>query len=346
SKSFGIRPVPLKDGLKPLVKAAVKEARRAANNPQPIAFTPPVATFKAEAGWQAREEDLLEGPVLSVELDETPRAALAKLEALLGPATLVVRSGGQWTNPTTGEVEDKLHAYWRLKEPARGEDLHKLKELRRLATTLVGADRSNIPINHPIRWPGSWHRKSSPRLCEIVSSTEQLDNEIDLDVALAALEDITSQSREKFGFNDGEDFEGPPPESLWGDPYPKTAEPELIAAALAVIPNSKRLYALRGEKIDGSEDDPLDWDGWNTIGMAAWSATNGSEEGKAAFHAFSKKSPKYNAQITDERWAAYSKSPPERLSAGTIFYLANQASPEWREGDEARESERQGAEQP
>src|SRR5262249_31617828 len=165
SKSFGIRPVPLKDGLKPLVKAAVKEARRAANNPQPIAFTPPVATFKAEAGWPAREEDLPEGPVLSVELDETPRAALAKPEALLGPATLVVRSGGQWTNPTTGEVEDKLHAYWRLKEPARDEDLHKLKELRRLAANLVGADRSNIPINHPIRWPGSWHRKSTPRLC-------------------------------------------------------------------------------------------------------------------------------------------------------------------------------------
>src|SRR5262249_21903083 len=79
--------------------------------------------FKAEAGWHAREEDLLEGPVFSVELDENPRLALAKLEQLLGPPTLVVRSGGTWTNPETNAVEDKLHAYWRLKEPARDEDL-------------------------------------------------------------------------------------------------------------------------------------------------------------------------------------------------------------------------------
>ena len=59
--------------------------------------------------------------------------------------------------------------------------------------------------------------------------------------------------------NGGEDL---PDEDLWGDPYPKTAEPERIAAALAVIPNSKRLYVLRGEKIEGSQDDPLDWHGW------------------------------------------------------------------------------------
>ena len=71
SKSFGIKPIPLKDGLKPLIKAAVKEARRAANAFVPVAFTPPVATFKASAGWHAREEDLLEGPVLSVELMRT-----------------------------------------------------------------------------------------------------------------------------------------------------------------------------------------------------------------------------------------------------------------------------------
>src|SRR5262249_2501436 len=150
--------ISLKDGLKPLIEAAVNEARLAANASTPIVFSPPVATFKVSADprdkWRARQEDLLEGPAFSIELDENPRTALAKLEHLLGPATLVVRSGGIWTNPTTGEVEDKLHAYWRLKEPARGEEhLAKLKEARRLAHMLVGGDPSNVPINHPIRWP-------------------------------------------------------------------------------------------------------------------------------------------------------------------------------------------------
>src|SRR5262249_45954155 len=253
SKSFGIRPVPLKDGLKPLVKAAVKEARRAANNPQPIAFTPPVATFKAEAGWQAREEDLLEGPVLSVELDETPRAALAKLEALLGPATLVVRSGGQWTNPTTGEVEDKLHAYWRLKEPARDEDLHQRKEPRGLAANLGGADRPNIPINHPIRWPGSWHRKSTPRLCEIVSSTEQLDNELDLDVALAALEAVSDLPPQLLG-NNGK----LPPPPIDGEIQVSPEFADLPRESLAEgLPDKKWFDLLSPEQKDAALDHGL-----------------------------------------------------------------------------------------
>jgi hypothetical protein len=65
------------------------------------------------------------------------------------------------------------------------EELAKLKRLRRLAMRLVGGDASNVPIVHPIRWPGSWHRKREPRLCEIEAL--ELDREIDLDAALAAL---------------------------------------------------------------------------------------------------------------------------------------------------------------
>jgi hypothetical protein len=355
-KAFHIEPVLLKHGLKNLVKKAVIEARNAAKVSTPVGFTPPVCTLKAEAGWQARQEDLLEGPTFAAELDENPRAALAKLESILGPATLVVRSGGQWLNPETGELEDKLHAYWRLKKPARGDvELTKLKELRRLATTLVGADPSNIPIVHPIRWPGSWHRKGAPRLCEIVT-TEHLDNEIDLDDALAKLKAVTPQSHEELSFtqesdssNGGEefkvasDFAGMPVEDLSeGIGGPPTAEPARIAAALVVIPNSKRLLVLRGIKIDGSEDDPLHWKYWNSMGMAIWRGTKGAPEGFAAFDAWSKKSPKYNAQTTAERWAAYAKYPPTKTGAATIFYLADQASPGWREEYEAHENNDEG----
>jgi hypothetical protein len=188
---FRITPISLKGGLPFLIEAAEDDARRAANDPKPVVFSPPVATFAPRG--RAREQDILEAPALSVELDQHPRDALAKLEHLLGSATLVVRSGGEWTDPITGEIEDKLHAHWRLKEPARGKDIVKLKRARQLATAFVGGDPTNVPACHPIRWPGSWHRKRAPRLCEIVS-TDHLDNEIDLDFALAALEDVAPSS--------------------------------------------------------------------------------------------------------------------------------------------------------
>jgi hypothetical protein len=187
-----ITDIPLKGGLRFLMAAAEDDARRAANHPQPMVFCPPVATFLPTG--HAGEADLLEGVALSVELDQKPRAALATLERLLGFATLVVRSGGEWTNPTTGEIEDKLHGHWRLKEPATGNpNLTKLKRAREIATKLVDGDPSSIPICHPMRWPGSWHRKATPRLCEILS-TDHLDNEIDLDVALETLEAVAPQA--------------------------------------------------------------------------------------------------------------------------------------------------------
>jgi hypothetical protein len=194
SKPFRITNIALKGGLPFLMEAAEDDARRAANHPKPVVFCPPVATFRRDANGRAREQDLLEAPAFSVELDRHPRAALEGLERLLGAATLVVRSGGTWTDPTTGEVEDKLHAHWRMKEPARGADIAKLKQLRKLATTLIGGDPTNVPACHPIRWPGSWHRKAEPRLCEIIN-TDHLDNEIDLDLALAALESVIPQSK-------------------------------------------------------------------------------------------------------------------------------------------------------
>ena len=101
--------------------------------------------------------------------------------------TAVVASGGEWINPETGEIEPKVHLHWRLKNrhpPKRSMSC--FSELRELATDLVGGDGTNISIVHPIRWPGSWHRKSTPRLAEIVAFS---DNEIDLAEALERLRD-------------------------------------------------------------------------------------------------------------------------------------------------------------
>jgi hypothetical protein len=95
------------------------------------------------------------------------------------------------------------------------------------------------------------------------------------------------------------------------------ASSDLIAAALAAIPND------------------ADWERWYTIGMAVWRATGGSGAGFAAWDEWSKKSPKYNARTTAQKWAAFFKSPPTRIGAGTIFHLADQASSGWRQEYEA-----------
>ena len=67
----------------------------------------------------------------------------------------------------------------------------------------------NKPVCHPIRWPGSWHRKAAPRLCEIAAL--EPDREINLDAALAALQAAAPQTKKTTtddvgGSGSGEDF--------------------------------------------------------------------------------------------------------------------------------------------
>jgi Bifunctional DNA primase/polymerase, N-terminal/Primase C terminal 2 (PriCT-2) len=95
------------------------------------------------------------------------------------------------------------------------------------------------------------------------------------------------------------------------------ADPALLAAAMAALPNSdvpQREY--------------------NKVGMACWAAFGGSAEGFEAFDQWARKSKKYHGG-TRKRWAHYFKSPPSKLTAGSIIHWANQASPGWREAYEA-----------
>jgi RecA-family ATPase len=183
NKPFRITPTDLAGGFPYLLEVVEDDARRAAQGPKPIVFCPPIAVFSNKD--KAREQDILLGLALSVECDQRPREALETLECLLGPATIVVASGGKWTDPETGEVQDRLHLHWRLRVPARGGALAKLKRARDIAARIVGGDPSNKSVCHPIRWPGSWHRKKEPVLCKI--ETVRPDTEIDLDGALDAL---------------------------------------------------------------------------------------------------------------------------------------------------------------
>jgi hypothetical protein len=231
SKKPRISPTKLIGGLKFLVEVAEDDAYRAANDPDPMVFCPPVCTFRNKDG--ASEKDLDQGLTLSVECDAHPRRARVALEEILGPATMVVRSGGQWTDPVTGEVEDKLHLHWRLKAPASGEALKELKRAREFATKLVGGDPSHVPISHPIRWPGSWHRKREPVLCSIETASPEC--EIDLADALGKLgaackNEPAQKANGKDHSADGADWETHIKGIVTGDSYHGALVP--LAAAL------------------------------------------------------------------------------------------------------------------
>ena len=72
-------------------------------------------------------------------------------------------------DPATDEAHDKLHLHWRLAEPTReASDHQRLKRARRLAALLANSDTTAVPTVHPLRWPGSWHLKSEPRLACII----------------------------------------------------------------------------------------------------------------------------------------------------------------------------------
>jgi putative DNA primase/helicase len=88
---------------------------------------------------------------------------------------------------------------------------------------------------------------------------------------------------------------------------------EELAAAVAVIPNDIR-----------------DYYGWKNFGMAIYSATEG--EGFEIFDDFSRRwiGGKYNEEHTQKAWRQIERSPPKLIGAGTIYHMANKASPEWR----------------
>jgi hypothetical protein len=180
-----------------VTKEATNLARTCAQSTVASVFCPPVATF--DNPRKAAEANVVDGLAISVELDENPTAALELLITVLGEPTVVVRSGGTWTDPWTGEVLDKLHGYWRLKTPARDDARIALKRAQVLACKIAGGDPSDQTAVHPLRWPGSWHRKGDPVLCRIASCNSGV--EVELANALASLEKACPESSTKPGDN-------------------------------------------------------------------------------------------------------------------------------------------------
>lgn len=148
-------------------------------------FCTPVSTFKVKE--KATEEMIANGIAISVDFDDTdPHKSKDLLESILGPATLVIASGGQWEDNQMDDLKPKLHLHWRLTNPTTTkEDHERLKQVRKRVAQLSSGDLSASSPAHPMRIPGSWHTKADPKMCRILECRD--DVEISLEVAEAAL---------------------------------------------------------------------------------------------------------------------------------------------------------------
>jgi hypothetical protein len=291
-KSWGYgshwRMLPVEDSLAAIIDATAEFATAAANAPDPVVLCPPVCTFSNPT--TATEADVANGLVVAVEIDSDAVAKRAQLEAILGPATEVVASGGVSGNPP----EDRLHIYWRLAQPTRTPEEHaQLKEMRDLAARLIGSDTSAVPLVHPLRVPGSWHCKTpAARLAHIVGY------EPDVELVLA---DAVAKLRQAAG------------------------KPSASSSSAAGAPQAPLLDILTAlERIPNDDSGAADasWDQWVQTGLQLFAATGGSPAGRGLFHAWSAKSKKYDPADTDRKWDEFHRYPPTRTNVRALFNRA------------------------
>jgi hypothetical protein len=224
---------------------------------------------------------------------------LRQLEFLLGPATVVVLSGGVWTDPATGEAHPKRHVYWRLSEATDDQAEHDLLAVALShAAILVDADRSAISPVHPLRWPGSVHRKdpAHPIACRIERINEQAE------VHLEEANEKLSAAVNAFGLTDSRGGD----QNQWAGEQPPASLSDL-ASALDAIP------------VEGMSHDQ-----WIIIGMALHNATDGSDAGLDLFDRFSRRSSEYDRRGLEAQWRSFANKPPGRRlrTPGTVYYLA------------------------
>jgi putative DNA primase/helicase len=116
----------------------------------------------------------------------------------------------------------------------------------------------------------------------------------------------------------------------------KVGEPQAdiakIKQAMEYIPNDKPDMAWEvSDYKTGAVNTRAGWEGWNSVMMALYRATGGSDEGFAiALEWCRKNKTKFNEKYTHHTWhRRYRTSPPKSLGAGTLFAVAETYSPGW-----------------
>lgn len=109
------------------------------------------------AKGQAKAAEILQMQTVVVDIDTGDIAAKrAHLERHLGSPTMVVESGG-----VTPEGQRKAHVWWKLTEPAEGDDITRICRLRGDIAAKVGGDMHFRSAHQPIRVAGSVYYKNS-----------------------------------------------------------------------------------------------------------------------------------------------------------------------------------------
>ena len=126
------------------------------------------------APGQASAEHIAQMQVVLVDLDGGDVAGKRNhLLQHLGPPSLEVASGG-----VTPEGQAKLHLYWRLTEPATGQDLATVCRLRHAIAVKVGGDPAFRSAHQPIRVAGSAHAKCGQQRLVAIRPTDGRDHDL------------------------------------------------------------------------------------------------------------------------------------------------------------------------
>ena len=130
-------------------------------------LVPAAVSARAMSDGHATEDRILQFTTIVVDFDKGDTgAALAHAVKHLGPASMVVLSGG-----TTEADHPKLHVYWRFTEPC--SDVAGVALARKQLALKLGGDTSFGRSTQVIRIPGSCYSKNGQeRLCSILSKSD------------------------------------------------------------------------------------------------------------------------------------------------------------------------------
>ena len=154
---------------------------------------------------EAKAEHITQTQVVLVDLDHGDIAAKRDhLARHLGEPNLEVASGG-----VTPEGQRKLHLYWRLSEPAEGDDITTVCRARHMIATKVGGDPAFRSAHQPIRVAGSIHAKSGERrLVETLHCRTRDHDLADLVEAVMAMPPLEGEAANDLDFNDAGPADG------------------------------------------------------------------------------------------------------------------------------------------
>lgn len=154
----------------------IKTARRCARHDLACFIIP--AVLKTASGDAAAVE-LFTSVLIDIDTGNTAEKR-AFLESAIGPASMVVKSGGR-----TDSGHEKLHLYWLLKEPTDAVD--RVARIRLMLAEHGGGDRAIGRAHQPIRVPGSVNCKRGEAVAVTLETTEHEYELSDLEERIAEM---------------------------------------------------------------------------------------------------------------------------------------------------------------